>query len=749
MFDMSAFIGKFIEEARERLQKLNAGILTLETAPGDVEVIKEVMREAHTLKGSSKMMGLDNINQVAHRMEDLMVLIKDGKMSITAGIIDILFESMDAMSNLVEKEAAKDDRVIDIGPICARLTAALEGKVEAPAPKREKAPKPEEFVPAAVATEIIPSDEAPPGAAASSPSSPIATEKQAPAATRKPPEETVRVGLEKINLMANLSAELVTDTIRATNIGEALNNIVRRFSKFVKGQPAGNGGTHEGENLLHLILSDLKVVVDDQADFALHITQVGGELRNHVMGIRMLPVSTVFDTYPRAVRDLARQTGKEVEFIIEGGETSLDKRVIEEIGDPLIHLIRNSVDHGIEPPDKREAAGKPRKGRVRLSASQRGDRILIRLEDDGGGIDPAVIRQVAVRKNFLTEEEVARLNDEEAIHLIFQPGFSSKSAVSDISGRGVGMDVVSSTVNRLGGLIHVSSEVGKGSRFTLELPLTVAVLRVLLIRSAGHLFAVPLAAIHRIVALDNKDIVSVEGRELFYYENQATLLGHLSEILGLQSKRPKTRSKRSVLVLRGENEKLAGLVIDFAVNEEEVVIKDLGDYLDRVDNVSAATILSSGDVVMILDMPEIFRQITGQKAVSPGDSSVDAMAAARRVILVVEDSFMVRELEKDILEAAGYDVVTAIDGLDACEKLHQRTFDLVLTDVEMPRMSGVELTKKIRENEDWQNLRVIVVTSLDQAEDMKKGMDAGADAYIVKKEFDQTSLLETVRRLIH
>lgn len=749
MFDMSAFIGKFIEEARERLQKLNAGILTLETAPGDVEVIKEVMREAHTLKGSSKMMGLDNINQVAHRMEDLMVLIKDGKMSITAGIIDILFESMDAMSNLVEKEAAKDDRVIDIGPICTRLTAALEGKVEAPAPKREKAPKPEEFVPAAVATEIIPSDEAPPGATPYSPSSPITTEKQAPAATRKPPEETVRVGLGKINLMANLSAELVTDTIRATNIGEALNNIVRRFSKFAKGQPSGNGGTHDGENLLHSVLSDLKAVADDQAAFALHITQVGGELRNHVMGIRMLPVSTVFDTYPRAVRDLARQTGKELEFIIEGGETNLDKRIIEEIGDPLIHLIRNSVDHGIELPDKREAAGKPRKGKVRLSASQRGDRILIRLEDDGGGIDPVVIRQVAVRKNFLTEEEVARLNDEEAIHLIFQPGFSSKSAVSDISGRGVGMDVVSSTANRLGGLIHVSSEVGKGSRFTLELPLTVAVLRVLLIRSAGHLFAVPLAAIHRIVALDNKDIVPVEGRELFYYENQATLLGHLSEILGLQSKRPKTRSKRSVLVLRGENEKLAGLVIDFAVNEEEVVIKDLGDYLDRVDNVSAATILSSGDVVMILDMPEIFRQITGHKAVSPGESSVDAIAAARRVILVVEDSFMVRELEKDILEAAGYDVVTAIDGLDACEKLHQRTFDLVLTDVEMPRMSGVELTKKIRENEDWQNLRVIVVTSLDQAEDMKKGMDAGADAYIVKKEFDQTSLLETVRRLIH
>lgn len=738
MFDMSAFMGKFIEEARDRLQKLNSGILRLESRPDDKEAIKEIMREAHTLKGSSKMMGLQGINQVSHIMEDLMVAIIEGRIAVSPGICDILFNSLDVLSSLVEKAAAHDNREIDTGPVCRLLSEALDGKVP------DSVPRPS----ASGAASAEASAGARPAGPSPEPAHPsIAPEPPAPSLEKRPSEETVRVGVEKIDQMANLTAELITDSIRALDFGKTIDEIFHRLERHRKGYMAGG---IEAENMLAALLPVFQDLSGRHAGFTMHLSHVVDQLRDQVMGIRMLPLSTVFDTYPRAVRDLAREMGKKVDFIIEGGDTKLDKRIIEEIGDSLVHLIRNSIDHGIEAPEQRTAAGKPAKGTIRLSAAQRGDRIMIELEDDGKGIDPAIIREAAVRKKFMSEADAGRLSDSDAVNLIFLPGFSSKSAVTDISGRGVGMDVVLATAEKLGGRVSVSSEVGKGSRFIVELPLTIAILRVLIINCMGNIFAVPVASIEQIIALRRSDVFTVEGRDMFYHQEHTIPLSALSRVLGMNEGDHELEETSTVLIIRGENEKRAGIVVDNVTNDEEIVIKELGDYLGRVKLVSAATIMPDGRIIMILDIPEIYRSI-GRSDRTSGrreDRAEEDMRPARRIILVAEDSALVRELEKDVLAAAGYEVVLAVDGLDAREKLQKQNFDLLLTDIEMPGMNGLELTRQVRADERFKDMAVIVVTSLDSPEDRRQGMEAGADAYVVKKDFDQQSLLDTVKRLI-
>ncbi|MDH4100375.1 MAG: hybrid sensor histidine kinase/response regulator [Nitrospirota bacterium] len=740
MFDMSAFMGKFIEEAKERLQKLNDGILLLESQPDDKEAIKGIMREAHTLKGSSKMMGLLDVNRVAHIMEDLMVAISDGRVAVNSSIVDTLFAACDMLTALVEKAAANDDKAIDTEPVCRMLSDALEGKVV----DTSKGVG----TPAATTTETKTEAASPAPDSAPTPDQPVPSEApaSAPPAAKKAPEETVRVGLEKIDHMASLTAELITDSIRAVDFGKTINDLFKRLEKQRKEHSLNR---LNADDLLATIVPVLQDLSDRHGSFSLHLSQVVDDLRDHVMGIRMLPLSTVFDTYPRAIRNLSRELGKKIEFIVEGGETSLDKRVIEAIGDPLIHLVRNSVDHGVESPEQRIAAGKAEKGTVRLSAVQRGDRIIIQLEDDGKGIDPAGIRSAAVRKNFLSEADAMKLSDIDAINLIFMPGFSSKTAVTDVSGRGVGMDVVKTTAEKLGGMVSVTSELGKGSRFTVELPLTVALLKVLLVGCSGHTFAIPVSSIEQIISLRRSDVFSVEGAEMFYHANHAVPLKYLSNVLEIPCTTEAADSS-TVLIIRGENEKKAGLMVDTVGDDEEIVIKELGNYLGKVQKVSAATIMPDGRIVMIVDIPEIFRSASRAGALSarPETTAVETQPRTKRVILVAEDSLLVRELERDVLKAAGYEVVTAIDGKDAREKIEKQEFDLVLTDIEMPRMDGLELTRQVRADDRLKEIPVIVMSSLDSPDTKRQGMDAGADAYIVKKEFDQQDLLDTVKRLI-
>ena len=466
------------------------------------------------------------------------------------------------------------------------------------------------------------------------------------------------------------------------------------------------------------------------------------------MQLRMLPVNTVFQTFPRAMRDLAKQYRKEIDFVIEGGETELDKKVLEGINDPLVHIMRNAVDHGIESPEARLAAGKPAAGTVRLAARQEGDRILVEVADDGAGIDAGKVRATAVRKGYITEAEAASMSDREAMFLIFEPGFSTSAIITEISGRGVGMDVVREfVVGRLKGALDVRSEVGKGTTFTLTIPLTLAVIRALMLKVGDRTFALPTTAIDETLRVEQHEISKLEGRDVIRRQRRTIPLVRLSALLGLPDSEFSEGQKVPIVTVSYSGH-LMGFVVDGFVGEQQIVSKPLGAHLRRVENLAGVTILGAGQVVPILNVPDLMdnaRMRSGQRAAhAPRE---ERPASAR--ILICEDSFTTRELERSIFETAGYEVETAVDGAAGLAKLKDGLLvDAVVTDVQMPRMSGFELTSAIKSDPALAGLPVVIVTSLERDEEKAQGIEAGADAYIIKSVFNQDTLLDTVESLI-
>lgn len=493
------------------------------------------------------------------------------------------------------------------------------------------------------------------------------------------------------------------------------------------------------------------------------LTQVMAALQDDVRRMRMLPISTVFGTFPRMVRDLAHDLGKEARLVIQGGETEVDRSVLEQIKDPLTHLLRNSLDHGIELPQARTAAGKPVAGTITLAASQHGDSIIIEVADDGQGIDVARVRESAVRKRIVSAEEVQAMSDQEALWLIFRSGVSTSATVSGVSGRGVGMDVVRDKVERLHGLIDVHSMAGAGVRFTLTLPLTVATTLCLLVQAADQTFAVPIANVIRIVRLGADAIGYAEGRAVIRPEGRPILLLDLAQVLGLTSNRPPPRPGRNgsgatpeagTAIILGSAEKRLAFRVDAVTNAQEVVVKALPKPFLRVRYLAGASILGTGEVVLVLNAADLLRT-TMSAGMTPTQPAPDVVETTRpRTIMVVDDSITTRTLEKNILEAAGYDVRAYADGLEAWNALQAEgcapdgLYDLVVTDVSMPRLNGFDLTRRVREDPRLKRLPVVLVTSLDSREDRERGVQAGADAYITKGAFDQDNLLDTIRRLI-
>jgi two-component system chemotaxis sensor kinase CheA len=457
----------------------------------------------------------------------------------------------------------------------------------------------------------------------------------------------------------------------------------------------------------------------------------------------------VFNTFPRAVRDLAKQFNKDVELEIEGGDTELDKKVLEEINDPLIHIMRNAVDHGIESVADRATAGKPGKGTIHLAARQEGDHIVIEISDDGAGIDPDKVRAAAVRKGFISQAEAASMSDREARYLIFEAGFSTSAIITEISGRGVGMDVVREfVVEKLKGSLDVQSELGKGSVFRLTIPLTLAIIRALLVRVSGRVFALPTASIEETLRIEPSEVIKVEGREVIRRQRRTIPLVHMRDVLGLEAVPPE--GKKLPMVTVGFSGHRMGFLVDGFAGEQQIVIKPLGTHLQRVDNVAGVTILGAGEIVPILNVPDLMNHARHRAGVRVRQDVVaPQVESGPKTILICEDSFTTRELERSIFEAAGYDVETAIDGAIGFAKLKEGLqVKAVVTDVQMPNMTGFQLTRAIKGDDALKHIPVVIVTSLEREEEKAEGIDAGADAYITKSVFNQDTLIDTVERLI-
>lgn len=783
-FDRSAFITKFQEEAQDLLQRLNEGVITLEAEPGNRELIDQMLRDAHTLKGSSRMVGLMDISDVAHRLEDIMVKIRDGEMAYTPQMSDHFFEALDAIVYLADNGGQNTDDFLDLSALQTRLTELAEsGTAAASSDAVASVSTPPAAPPAPPAIqehqegsaddeehEGFDDDEATPdpgsgqGAAVGAQGGGRIAAPKTEEGLKSKSQATIRIRTKQVDSLLNLISEVVIGQIkdeqRVLELRQGVSEMGEVWQSWVRMKSILNSLPLDEDvmtpiidemSLLDGLLSDRKrgeaSMLKDYSDDVSRTSVVINDLQEQGMRLRMLPVSTVFQAFPRAVRDLAKSFKKDVDLIMEGSETELDKKVLEEINDPLIHIMRNAVDHGIESTEERIAAGKPAKGTIRMAARQEGDHIVIEVEDDGGGIDPEKVKAAAIRKGYISESEAQAMSDREARYLIFEKGFSTSAIITEISGRGVGMDVVREfIVEKLKGSLDVRSEMGKGTRFRLTIPLTLAIIRALMLRVGDQVFAMPTASVDETLRIDPDDIIKVEGREVIRRQRRTIPLVQLGDILGV-AHHGHEGLKLPIATIGFSGHRM-GFIVDALVGEQQIVIKPLGSHLRKVDNVAGVTILGAGEVVPILNVPDLMdnaRHRAGQKV---GPAREKERSGPRKV-LICEDSFTTRELERSIFEAAGYEVEVAMDGAMGLSKLREGLNpDAVVSDVQMPNMTGFELTRAIKSDPALQEIPVIIVTSLERDEEKAEGIDAGADAYITKSVFNQDTLLDTVERLI-
>jgi two-component system chemotaxis sensor kinase CheA len=662
------FLEIFRDEARGRLDGIVERLLALESGSAEAGALDALFRDTHTIKGAAGMVGLDAIGALAHVMEDLLAQARDSG-TLPAELIEPLLRAADAMRAQVEGDGDVTAEHI------AQLTAARATAV-APVAEPESPPAP------APVPVPVPAPEPPPAPAPHAPQ----TEGR-----------SIRVPAEKIDTLLDLVGETV---------------LHRRRLEHELGAHAARGG---------------KRLVSDELDVGERLLD---DLKGAAIAMRTLPLSSIVTPLPRAVRDLAAETGKEVELVVEGADTELDRVILEGLPEPLVHLLRNSIAHGIEAPDERERVGKPRRGRVELRAEQRGGMVEVTLADDGRGVSEQTLAE-ARRMGSLTE-------------FLTQPGFSTAAEVSAISGRGVGLDAVKDQVEACGGNLEVRSEHGRGTEVILRLPLALALIKVLLVERAGNVYGFPLASVEEALSLGEQ--MSLGGRPALELRGRSIPLGDLAELMGTSA--PTHAPRAPVVVLTASGTRMA-VTCDALLGEEEVVVKSLGPLLSALSMYLGAAILGDGRIALLVDPAALVRASTDQRTTVVGPAIAGADEPVAPKVLVVEDSLTIRELQRSILEAAGYRVQTAKHGRDALSQLDRdEEIGLVVTDVEMPEMGGIELTQTIRAHATCSALPVVIVTSLGDDDDRRRGIEAGADAYMVKQKFDQHDLLETVERLV-
>ena len=775
-------LAQYREEADAHLLRLSQGIVALEQDPTNTALIKEIFRAAHTIKGAAKMMGFSDISRVTHELESVLAAMRDGTLTLTPEISDVLFEAIDAVMVLNQAQVGQGSSGDDPPPEVEDVIAALRAVLAITPAEDESGP---ELADLAEPATVGANGHAPRGRGAGE-TPPPATP---PGGTiQSVLEDTVRVQVQKLDTLMNLSGEMVISKMQNEAILERLRNVLdlgRRQGRALStllDNATRNGNTLSQQELettllgLHGIADQLDqltaTTLREFEAYATHLGNVADELEDTVLSVRMMPVESLFTIFPRAVRDMARDNGKQVELLMRGGETELDKKIMEALYDPLVHLLRNAVDHGIEPPAERARAGKPAAGRVQIRAFQEGSQVAIEVADDGGGIDPQQLRRIAVQKGFLSAVAADKLGDEEILQWIYAPGFTTAQIITDVSGRGVGMDIVKTSLERLNGTVQVSSDLGRGTTVTLKVPLTLATTQGLLVRVASQVFVLPSHTVEMMDYISGSDLFTLEGREVVRLRERTMPLIRLEELLdldrvggwhyqtddagldnlGLQSGITLAGKLPGIVV--GDGDRVMCFLVDELIDERVIVVKSLGPLFTQVGTQVGATLLGNGQVVVILDVPSLIAEARTR-------SSRGLLTRAWREtaptqahhILVVDDSITTRELEKSILENAGYEVEIAMDGREALGLLerHPDRFDMMIADIEMPRMDGLELTQRVKEHADerLRRLPVIIVSSLASDAYKRRGIEVGAQAYITKGQFEQSRLLETIELLIH
>ncbi len=771
----------FKAESEEHLARLDDGLLRLEKTPADQPLLEEVFRESHSLKGAARMLGLAGIETAAHGLETILNAARKGEVPLTpetiehmnAALVDLRRHVQEA---LVSEPAATSLQASEVpSSVCPHPSFPPHTIPHGLQPIVDRSPL-ELAGEGAIALSptcggelergsLLPVQEEPEKGPAPLPARP------APAASEPFRIETVRVETRKLDDLLTQVGELSVIQGRAQHRLALMEELLEQWTALERGRgklSAGPPARHGAEGEAPLRFGGLlKQARDAFFDDSARLESTVNLLEDQVRSVRLLPLSTVFSLFPRMARDLAREQGKEAELALEGGDISVDKRILEEMKDPLMHLIRNAIDHGIEPPAERERLGKPRGGMVRLSALRDNASVLLEVQDDGRGLDLATIRQEASKRGLHDEATLAAMSPTQLQELVFMPGFSTCAYVTELSGRGVGLDVVRVNVERMKGGIRLESSTGQGLTVQLRLPLSLSTSRILLASVGGRLYGLPVEFVLTSRRVREQDVFTLEGRPAVLLDGKPVITARLADLLTFPHPSPPPRYAQgrelqlppplagegwgggmlACIVLQVGDERL-GLLTDDLVAEEEVVPKPLGAPLKRVRNVSALAMLGSGEICAVLNPADLLR--SAHKAGAPQRSEEHEIRheAAKAAVLLVEDSVLIRAMEKRILADGGYEVVTAVDGVDALNVLGSRPFAAVVSDIMMPNMDGLALTARIRAEPRYKDLPVILVTTLASDEDKRRGLDAGANAYIPKPSFDQRVLLDTLKRLI-
>ncbi len=719
----------FRVEAAEHLQAIATGLVELETAADAAQrqpIVERVFRAAHSLKGAARAVDFRDIETVCQSLESLIADWKRKDVSPDTASLDVAHRALDRMTQAIEGPASP-------GRVSARTAPA---PAHAPEPARASNPEPA-AIPTIMAGE----------------------------------QETVRVAVKSLDERLLEAEELLAAKIAAAQRTEDLADLALGFERWRKewsrvhaeartlrrALDARHANLPEVHGLVEFfewnhdwlralesrVLTLRRSAEEDQ----LTVEKLVDDLLDNSKKLLMLPLATLGTLLPKIVRDLTRELGKEAALVLQGEEVQIDKRVLEEMKDPLVHLLRNCIDHGIEPPEARRKAGKPARATITLAVSQvNGNQVEIAVGDDGAGIDIARVKVQAVKRGLLSQEAAQSLDDGAARALVFEADLSTSPMITQISGRGLGLAIVREKAEKLGGRVAIDSEPGRGTTIRMTLPQTLATFRGVLVEAARQTFVVPTAQVERVTQFRAADVQTVEGRETLAHNGRALALADLAQVLDLPAAAAPRRATTPALILGSGNERIA-FAVDAVIDEREVLVKRLAKPLLRVRNIAGATVLGTGEVAPILNVLDLLKSARRAPSTVRGMPAAAPAAVTAKRVLVAEDSITSRMLLKGILESAGFLVKTAVDGLEAFTLLRTEAFDVLVSDVEMPRLNGFDLTARVRSDAQLRELPVVLVTALASREDRERGIEVGANAYLVKSNLDQSDLLEALRRL--
>ncbi|RKV60467.1 hybrid sensor histidine kinase/response regulator [Helicobacter pylori] len=782
MDDLQEIMEDFLIEAFEMNEQLDQDLVELEHNPEDLDLLNRIFRVAHTIKGSSSFLNLNILTHLTHNMEDVLNRARKGEIKITPDIMDVVLRSIDLMKTLLvtirdtgsdtnngkeneieeavkqlqaitsqnlesaketsgtketpqkeAKEEAKEENkenkakaptaenTASDNPLAdepdldyANMSAEeVEAEIERLLNKRQEADKERRAQKKQEAKqEVAPTKEAPKTETPKAPKTETKAKAKADTEENKAPsigvEQTVRVDVRRLDHLMNLIGELV--------LGK--NRLIRIYSDVEE--------RYDGEKFLE----ELNQVVSS-------ISAVTTDLQLAVMKTRMQPVGKVFNKFPRMVRDLSRELGKSIELIIEGEETELDKSIVEEIGDPLIHIIRNSCDHGIEPLEERRRLNKPETGKVQLSAYNEGNHIVIKISDDGKGLDPVMLKEKAIEKGVISERDAEGMSDREAFNLIFKPGFSTAKVVSNVSGRGVGMDVVKTNIEKLNGIIEIDSEVGVGTTQKLKIPLTLAIIQALLVGVQEEYYAIPLSSVLETVRISQDEIYTVDGKSVLRLRDEVLSLVRLSDIFKVDAIL-ESNSDVYVVIIGLADQKI-GVIVDYLIGQEEVVIKSLGYYLKNTRGIAGATVRGDGKITLIVDVGAMMDMAKSIKVnittlMNESENTKSKNSPSDYIVLAIDDSSTDRAIIRKCLKPLGITLLEATNGLEGLEMLKNgdKIPDAILVDIEMPKMDGYTFASEVRKYNKFKNLPLIAVTSRVTKTDRMRGVESGMTEYITK-----------------